>query len=50
MPGAIGVPPTGPASRVAAHMGLFSLAHPMLGQDALQMPDGNALALFNDFS
>ena len=32
------------------HMGLLSLAHPMLGQDAPQMPDGNALALFNDFS
>ena len=30
-------------------MGSLSLAHPMLGQDALQMPDGNALALFNDF-
>ena len=27
----------------------LSLAHPMLGQDAPQMPDGNALALFNDF-
>ena len=42
-------PPTGPASRVAVHMGSLSLAHPMLGQDAPQMPDGNALALFNDF-
>ena len=30
-------------------MGLPLLAHPMLGQDAPQMPDGNALALFNDF-
>ena len=30
-------------------MGSLSLAHPMLGQDAPQMPDGNALALFNDF-
>ena len=42
-------PPTGPASRVAVHMGSLSVAHPMLGQDAPQMPDGNALALFNDF-
>ena len=41
--------PTGPALRVVAHMGLLSLAHPMLGQDTLQMPDGDALALFNDF-
>ena len=49
IPGAVGVPPTGPASRVAVHMGSLSLAHPMLGQDAPQMPDGNALALFNDF-
>ena len=48
-PEAIVVPPTGPASRVAAHMGSLSLAHPMLGQDAPQMPDGNALALLNDF-
>ena len=31
-------------------MGLLSLAHPMLGQDAPQMPDGNALAQLNDFS
>ena len=31
------------------HMGLLSIAHPMLGQDAPKMPDGNALALFNDF-
>ena len=31
------------------HMGSLSLAHPMLGQDAPQMPDDNALALFNDF-
>ena len=33
----------------SAH-GLLSLAHPILGQDAPHMPDGNALALFNDFS
>ena len=31
-------------------MGLLSLAHPMLVQDAPQMPDGNALAVFNDFN
>ena len=30
-------------------MGLLSLTHRMLGQDAPQIPDGNALALFNDF-
>ena len=50
IPGAIGVPTTGSASRVGAHMGLLSLAHPMLGQDALQIPDGNVVAVPNDFS
>ena len=30
-------------------MDLLSLVHPMLEQDALQMPDGNVLTLFNDF-
>ena len=37
--GAVGVHPTG-----------LPLVHPMLGQDAPQVPDGNAIALFNDFS
>ena len=50
MPGAVGVPPTGPASRVAAHMDLLLLAHPMVGQIGPQMADGNALTLFNDIS
>ena len=30
------------------NVGLLSLAHPMLGQDAPQMPDANDVALFND--
>ena len=41
--------PTGPTPRVAAHMGLLSLANPMLGQDTLLIAGGNALTLFNDF-
>ena len=48
MPEAVGVPPTGPASRVAVHMGLLSPSPPHVRSGCTAV--GNALALFNDFS
>ena len=41
--------PNWPCFESCSAQGSLSLAHPMLGQDAPQMPDGNALTLFNNF-